>query len=357
MTGVVRLASASREPSTDAALADLASLAGGINGSAVSALSILKSAAAEAPLPGHGSTRYLWELLATLGAADLTAARVVEPHLDARAILSESTAHPEHDEYAAKGISFDAGSWGVFAAEASGVGLEAEQQDGEWTITGRKPWCSLADQLDYAVVTARTGAETRRAFAVDLRDPGVVACQGPWISRGLAAVDSAPVDFSNVPGVPVGADNWYLQRSGFAWGGMGVAAVWYGGAVGVARRLLQASRERTPDQIASMLMGQVDTALFAARTALASAALEVDAGRADGPAGAVLAARVRSVVAGAAERVLVAAAHGMGPGPLATEEEHARRVADLHVYIRQHHAERDDASLGSAVLAGGADPW
>ena len=189
------------------------------------------------------------------------------------------------------------------------------------------------------------------------RSPGVLAGEGLWVSRGLASVESSAVDFQNVSAVPVGADNWYLERSGFAWGGIGVAACWYGGAVGIARRLLHASRSRTPDQIAHMLLGQADAALHAARRSLAAAAEDIDAGRANGAAGALLAQRVRSVVAGAAERVLQAAAHGLGPGPLTAEEEHTRRVADLQVYVRQHHAERDHAALGKAILAAEGEPW
>jgi len=37
--------------------------------------------------------------------------------------------------------------------------------------------------------------------------------------------------------------------------------------------------------------------------------------------------------------------------PLAFDEEHARRAADLELYIRQHHAERDLARLGSMLTA------
>ena len=40
--------------------------------------------------------------------------------------------------------------------------------------------------------------------------------------------------------------------------------------------------------------------------------------------------------------------HALGPGPLAFEAEHATRVSDLRVYVRQHHAERDSAALGRA---------
>jgi alkylation response protein AidB-like acyl-CoA dehydrogenase len=38
-----------------------------------------------------------------------------------------------------------------------------------------------------------------------------------------------------------------------------------------------------------------------------------------------------------------------GAGPLSHDEAHGRRVADLTVYLRQHHAERDLAELGALV--------
>jgi hypothetical protein len=85
---------------------------------------------------------------------------------------------------------------------------------------------------------------------------------------------------------------------------------------------------------------------------LAGAAAEIDNGKAEGPMGAELDLRVRAVVADAAERTLRQVGHALGPAPLAFDEEHARRVADLELYLRQHHAERDLARLGEAALAG-----
>ena len=206
-------------------------------------------------------------------------------------------------------------------------------------------------------MTAHVPGGERRAFGVDLRQPAAHAIPGTWVSRGLATVDSGPVDFDAAAAHPVGADNWYLQRDGFAWGGLGVAACWYGGAVGVARRLLRAAEERTPDQVALMHLGEVDRHLHAAREALAAAAAAIDYGRARGTAGALLAARVRGVVADAAEAILRIVGHGLGPAPLVLEEDHARRVADLQVYLRQHHAERDAAALGRQLQTAGGSPW
>ena len=75
------------------------------------------------------------------------------------------------------------------------------------------------------------------------------------------------------------------------------------------------------------------------------------------PPGSLAALRVRQVVALAAEEVLRRAAHALGPGPLATDEDHARRVSDLDLYLRQWHAERDQAALGRQVGGSPADLW
>ena len=321
--------------------------AGLVAGSVSAALALSGRLAPEAPFPGQGETSRLFSILAIVAAADLTAARTLEPHLDALAIL----------EQAGAAVPAEPGSWGVFAAEGQGMVLNAELTPEGWELSGRKPWCSLAGVLDYAVLTAHTGAGRRRAFAVDLRQPGVQPVPGTWVSRGLAAVDSGPVDFNRARATPVGADNWYLERPGFAWGGIGVAACWYGGAVGVARRMYAAAQDREPDQIAQMLLGKADLRLQAARSMLASAADAIDSGHADGRDGAILAQQVRGIVADASEEVLSLADHGLGPGPLALEEEHARRTADLRIYLRQHHADRDHAALGRALLQGGGAPW
>ena len=83
---------------------------------------------------------------------------------------------------------------------------------------------------------------------------------------------------------------------------------------------------------------------------LLESADEIDRGRADGESGALLALRVRQVVADAVEATIRVADHALGPGPLAFEAEHATRVSDLRVYVRQHHAERDGAALGRALF-------
>jgi alkylation response protein AidB-like acyl-CoA dehydrogenase len=295
---------------------------------------------ADLPLPGHGDTGRRWAALAAVSEIDLTAGRVLEAHSDALAVLAEA------------GEAASVGSWGVFAAESPGARLDASADSG-WTVRGSKPWCSLGGQLDHALVTAHTD-DGRALFAVDLRD-GTVKAEPPgvWVARGLRAVPSGPVHFDGTPAIPIGGPGWYLQRPGFAWGGIGVAACWYGGARAVFARLRRADGV---DDLLALSIGTIDVALHACATAFADAAARIDRGDAAGADGVTLALRVRSIVAAAAELTLAQAGHSLGPAPLAFEEEHARRFADLEIYIRQHHAERDLATLGHRVLAEGPTP-
>lgn len=294
---------------------------------------------ASQPVPGDGATTDLWEALATIGARDLGAVRAIEPHLDAVAILSQA------------GTDNIQGNWGVFASEGGDDPLVATDDDG-FTLSGTKQWCSLADRLDAALVTAADAAGNRHLFAVQLRQPGVRVEPGAWAARGLTEIPSGPVHFDRVPATAVGRAGWYLERPGFAWGGIGVAACWYGGAVGIARTVFQAATRKS-DQFLYAQLGAIDELLQTCRRALAEAAQLADSGSTDGR---LTSKRVRATVARACEEIIGRAGHALGPGPLALDAEHAKRVADLQLYVRQHHGEKDEASLGEA-LAGGDVPW
>lgn len=299
---------------------------------------------------GRSTWTYL-ETLASLGAGDLTVARVVEPHLDALAILRQAAQRDRGVDGSWPSASAPRGStWGVYAAHAPGAHLDAHAVGGEWMLSGVKPWCSLADQLSHALITAHIDQSRRQVFAVDLSHPGVRVSDDPWVSRGLAAVRSTALQLDAVPAVPVGPPGWYLDRPGFSWGGVGVAAVWFGGACALAQRVLEAARRREPDQLALLHLGRLDLALQGAELALRAAADRIDSGEATGAVGELVAARARSTVAAATEFALAETARALGPAPLTSDEEHARRVADLSVYVRQHHGERDVARVGSLLV-------
>jgi hypothetical protein len=290
------------------------------------------------PQPGCGQTASRWAVLSAVAERNLTVARVLEAHSDALAILAEAGAAPPD------------GTWGVFAAEAPPRRLEAVGPGSVAALTGVKPWCSLAGQLDAALVTAHAEGG-RQLFRVSLRDPSVTADPpGAWVARGLRTVTSVAVRFDGTPAEPVGAPGWYLTRPGFAWGGMGVAACWHGGARGLQATLARRPAGRGGD-LAALHVGLVDAALHASGSVLSDAAALVDGGLAQAAAGDVLGLRVRAVVAETVERVLRQVGHALGPAPLAFDEDHARRVADLELYVRQHHAERDLARLGGILLS------
>ncbi|MGV8895122.1 MAG: acyl-CoA dehydrogenase [Rhodoglobus sp.] len=301
------------------------------------ALQLARALGSSRPVPGDASTRDLWEAFATVAAHDLGAVRAMEPHLDAIGILAQA------------GIDNGTGTWGVFAAEGSDEPLMASN-DG--ILSGTKQWCSLADRLDSALVTATTSTGSRRLFAVGLRQPGVQVQQSTWMARGLSEIPSGPVMFTAVPATPVGEPGWYLDRPGFAFGGIGVAACWFGGAVGIGRAV-HAAAVAKPNPFLLAHLGAIDELLHSCRRALLEATQLVGYPSTDGR---LLAKRVRATVARASEEIIVRAGHALGPAPLALDPAHAKRVADLQLYVRQHHAERDEESLGRS-LAEGPAPW
>ncbi|TWE10211.1 acyl-CoA/acyl-ACP dehydrogenase [Rudaeicoccus suwonensis] len=303
--------------------------------------------AGEFPWPGEGDTLGLWARMAQVAALDVSVARAIEPHLDALAILRQAAQDGQWS-----GIAPDGATWGVFAAEGASPRLAATKTSEGWRLTGVKPWCSLASDLSHALITAWTGDDTRALFAVDLRGPGVRTGDGSqWVARGLPNIPSEAVTFTDVQTELVAESDWYTSRSGFWWGGIGVAACWFGGMCGVAERLVCPAPKRPRDQVAWAHLGAVDTQLHIARVALRDAAAQIDAGAADGAAAQVLALRVRSIVRQTADRVLATVAQATGPGPLATEEQHARRVAGLELYIRQEHGPRDQVALAQLTVA------
>lgn len=339
-----RAAAAVQEGTWWAGAPHLLHVAAACKGHSAPILHALKQMEGELPVPGNGSTRQLWEFFASVAALDLVAARTLEPHFDAAAILHQADMPwPQ------------ATTWGVFAAEAPGQRLEASRFSGQWTLTGIKPWCSLAGELTHALISAHT-SQGRQLFMIELGGPETELADSSWVSRGLQDVPSGSLRCMDTPAQPVGEAGWYLERSGFAVGGVGVAACWFGGAVGLFRHLLGTARTREPDQLALAWLGEADR-LLASGAAMLERAAELADREQLGPRQA---AQTRGEIARICERMIHISGHATGPGPLALDEEHARRVADLSIYIRQHHATRDDAALGRMLLEDRSkehEPW
>ena len=312
--------------------------------SATAFAAVVDSGRLNLPLPGSGATRERWAAFADLAGEDLSLARLAEGHADAVAILAElGGPRPEPGS-----------RWGVWAANPPGPNVKATRRDGVWELHGTKQYCSGARTCTDVLVTAAAD-DGARLFAVStgLLEPNPAS----WPATGMAGSDTLDVGFPGVAAIPVGAMDAYTNRPGFSHGGVGVAACWYGGARGVARALLAAASKRDVGPHALAHLGAVDLGLRTARAALDQAADEIDADpddeRGEGPLRAL---RVRALTEAAAADVLARTGRALGAGPLGHDEAHSRAVADLTVYLRQHHAERDLAQIGEMVAERG-DTW
>jgi alkylation response protein AidB-like acyl-CoA dehydrogenase len=294
------------------------------------------------PMPGHGRTPERWVGLAALGRRDLALARLAEGHLDALAILAEAGRAAVPDAL-----------YGVWAARSGGTGARLVRAAGGLRLTGTVRFCSGANVLDRALVAAQDG-DVGRLVEVDLTDPGIRRDQDTWSAIGMDATDSVDVRFVDLvvrPDMMVGGADWYLRRRGFALGGAGVAAVWLGGVAGVLDSVIELLLDApTVDDHQYAHLGALHTAARTAEAQLAAAARSIDAAEPTTDH-AVLVKTCKSAAERAAWETLDRVPRITGPTPLCRDRRFAQRLADLQVYVRQHHAERDLAALGRLVLA------
>lgn len=290
------------------------------------------------PVPAGGQTASRWRQLAMLGERDLPLAKLVEPHYDALAILTDL------------GMSRDAAAadevWAVWAAEPPFAVLEAEQRSDGWFLSGRKAFCSGAALVTHALVTVET-TDGARLFAVDVSERGVTTAPDDhaWVGSGMARAATATLVFDDVSAEPVGGPGAYVDRAGFWWGAIGVAAIWFGGARGVAGVLEETQKRLDPHGLAHL--GAVRADLEGLAMVFESAARSADEDLLETSAVERLALVVRQRTSEVVDSVLRHVDRALGPAPLAFDAEHSARVDDLRVFVRQHHAERDLEQLGS----------
>ncbi len=303
------------------------------------------------PQPAQGRTLERWRALAEVAHHDLSLAKLYEGHADALAIL--------HELRAPAGIAGSGAQslWCTWASEPPGerVMLQAEggQDAGSVRLSGTKAWCSGAEHATHALLTA-WWPEGRgpQLVAVDLLQPGISVSTQRWRAIGMADSSSGDVSFQQARGVLVGGVGDYLERPGFWQGGAGIAACWWGGARSLGAALHAAVAQapaalRTPFRLAAL--GRVDVALGATAALLQQAAAWIDAHPQHDAQRVAL--RARQAAEACARRVLDETGRSLGATPFCRDADFARMAADLPVFIRQSHAERDDAALGERVAA------
>ena len=295
------------------------------------------------PLPGSGHTLERFQRLAEVGGHDLGLCKLFEGHTDALAIIEQLGGSPTPGS-----------TWGMWAAEPPQARVKVSPAGHMVALHGRKAWCSGAAVLSHALLTAWDGDDQQQLVAVALDQPGVTVTEQGWQAVGMAATGSVEVLFDGAEAQAIGNPGDYLQRPGFWQGGIGIAACWYGAARQIADAL-RIQCEQRPEPHALAHLGAVDSALQAAADVLRFSALHIDAHPEDNAE--LLARRARAVVEQSAEQVMREVGRALGAGPFCKDRHFARLSADLPVFLRQSHAERDLAALGQMVAGHSAEAW
>ncbi|QXI09337.1 acyl-CoA dehydrogenase family protein [Pseudomonas zeae] len=295
------------------------------------------------PLPGSGRTLERFQQLAEVGGHDLGLCKLFEGHTDALAIIEQLGGSPTPGS-----------TWGMWAAEPPQARVKASPAGHMVALHGRKAWCSGAAVLSHALLTAWDGDDQQQLVAVALDQPGVTVTEQGWQAVGMAATGSVEVLFDGAEAQAIGNPGDYLQRPGFWQGGIGIAACWYGAARQIADAL-RIQCEQRPEPHALAHLGAVDSALQAAADVLRFSALHIDAHPEDNAE--LLARRARAVVEQSAEQVMREVGRALGAGPFCKDRHFARLSADLPVFLRQSHAERDLAALGQLVAGQSVEAW
>lgn len=288
------------------------------------------------PVPGGGRTLARWRILAEVAAHDLSLAKLFEGHTDALAIQAELGGVP----------AAPAGArWATWCAEPPDARVVAEvEEDGSGLrLSGTKAWCSGAAAVTHAVVSCWSRAGEPCLAAVAMDQPGVLVTDEGWHAVGMAASASVDVRFDRATAAWIGRPGDYTRRPGFWQGGAGIAACWFGGALGIARtvRRLMGS---AADAHRLAHLGAIDAALTPAAALLREVAEWIDRHPRDDARRMAL--RARLTVEQAANEIMSHAGRALGAGPLCRDPAFARAMADLPVFLRQSHAERDLAALG-----------
>jgi len=300
-------------------------------------------ALADVPLPAGGRTAERFAALAEIAAIDLSVARLAEGHADAIAILAEA------------GVDFPEvmGPLGVWAAGTAAV--SASRTGTGWLLRGTKPWCSGALSLRHALVTA-AAPDGARLFVVDVAAPGVApdSTSGPAVGMRDSDTLDVAMEVAVDATAAVCGPEWYTDRPGFWFGSIGVAACWLGGAIGAVRSAAGSVLASSPDPHQLAALGAA-----AARCDTLAAAIERaghwidDHPRDPARRARVVALGIRNAMEEACLAVAADVGRAGGAGHVTHDVEQARRLADLPVYIRQHHGGRDAAAYACALLESG----
>ncbi len=283
------------------------------------------------PAPGMGRTRLRFQRLAEIAAVDLSLARLAEGHFDAKAILDEAEITFEEDH--------------TFAVWVSGSALSSKSLNETTVLSGCKQFCSGYGSAERALVDG-AGASGTFLYLIDANSPSAV--DSSWPAVGMADSASVTLNFEECPVIgPVGVADFYRTRPGFWNGSANVAACWYGGALGLARRARHfsgSSADKSP------IVGEIAVSLAQMRHALMQTADDIDNCPTVDPSTRELRAMlVRDIIYSGCNRVHSLSLELSGSELSTHCASQARALADLPIYLRQYHPARDRARMAELL--------
>jgi alkylation response protein AidB-like acyl-CoA dehydrogenase len=284
--------------------------------------------------------------LRKLGRRSVPGGRLAEGHVDALRILQQAGRAPHPGAL-----------YGVWASRSRGAAVtarSADGTDGPLLLSGTMPFASGCGVIDRSLVTVVTETEPARNLLVDAAVDRWKYDQESWCSDAMSVsrsftlqLDAEPVPADAVVGEP----GFYLERPAFLPGGIGVAAVWTGGAQAVLDVLVGWLSAGTLDQAQSLRIGGIALEIDTCCALLDRAAAVLD-----GPAElipdetAALCTYTRAGIGAAVRRALQTARDCAGPAGAAHVPQLSGAIADLDLYVRQQHADRDLFALSRRTV-------
>jgi len=283
-----------------------------------------------------GKTGELYELLRRIGAANASAGRLFEGHVNGVKLVFT---FGNETQRARIGRRIGEGAlMGVWNAEAP-PGVRLEGPPGARMLRGSKIYASGVGLLDLPLITARdaSGEVVMTTPAAARFAPHDLS---GWRMRGMRATATGTL---HLDGVPVeedeilGAPGDYYRRPGFRGGAWRFAAVQLGALEDIARLALEGlgRRGRADDPHQKARAGQIEMAVETARLVSRAAADAVETNDGDPARAEAYAGMARLVVERSALEVIALTERGLGLMAFAEAERLERVVRDLTTYLRQ----------------------
>jgi alkylation response protein AidB-like acyl-CoA dehydrogenase len=309
-------------------------------------------AAVRAATAGTDWPRLCWSALLdellSIGRADIPLARLAEGHIDALRICDQAGTQVTSDAI-----------YGVWASKSGATGARASTVDGGYVINGTVKFASGAGLLDRALVPVVTDHDQHLLLDISVSRLSVDA--SAWQTSAMMVSRTHTVEITGLEvgsSAIVGPPNFYLDRSAFFPGGVGVAAVWTGGLARVCDLVLRwIDARRTP--LLEARLGRLRLQVATAASAVSEAGRVLD--QLLSPDGQLtgellphdrlrqLAGEARAIVGDAVRAGLDHARLLGGPAALAFDVDLTRAIDDLGLYVLQQSSDNDAAFLGQRL--------